>query len=193
EHVYGELTGRVTQWDLFEDFGIYEGPSPTKDSPGWTKPRRIIVPNVMPARLAELKRLAPEIEFIPVKTAADAAKEAEDADAVVGFCSPEILKAGKKLRWIQVGHVGVEKDIFPELVSSQVLLTNIQRLSGPPVADQAFALLLALTRDARNTVFGQSNGAPPKSTTSPSELQGKTMLVIGLGGVGTQISRRAQA
>jgi phosphoglycerate dehydrogenase-like enzyme/glyoxylase-like metal-dependent hydrolase (beta-lactamase superfamily II) len=193
EHVYGELTGRVTQWDLIEDFGIYEGPSPTKDSPGWTKPRRIIVPNVMPARLAELKRLAPEIEFIPVKTVEDAAKEVEDAEAVVGFCSPEILKAGKKLRWIQVGHVGVEKDIFPELVSSQVLLTNTQRLSGPPVADQAFALLLALTRDARNTVFGQSNGAPPKPTALPSELQGKTMLVIGLGGVGTQISRRAQA
>jgi phosphoglycerate dehydrogenase-like enzyme/glyoxylase-like metal-dependent hydrolase (beta-lactamase superfamily II) len=193
EHVYGELTGRVTQWDLIEDFGLYEGPSPTKDSPGWTKPRRIVVPNVMPARLAELKRLAPEIEFIPVKTAEDAAKEAEDADAVVGFCSPEILKAGKKLRWIQVGHVGVEKDIFPELVSSQILLTNTQRLSGPPVADQAFALLLVLTREARNTVFGQSNGAPAKPTALPSELQGKTMLVIGLGGVGTQISRRAQA
>src|SRR5207302_9397564 len=137
EPVDGELTGRVAQWDLIEDFGLYEGPSPTKDSPGWTKPRRIIVPNLMPARLAELKRLAPEIEFIPVKTAEDAAKEAEDADAVVGFCSPGIVKNGKKLRWIQVSHTEVDKKLFPELVASPVVLTSTQRIHGPQAADQA--------------------------------------------------------
>src|SRR5262249_55962212 len=86
-HVYAELTGRIMPPDLAEDFGIYEGPSPTKDDPGWKKPRRTVVPNLMPARLAELKRVAPDIEFIPVKTAEDAAKAAMDADAVLGFCS----------------------------------------------------------------------------------------------------------
>jgi phosphoglycerate dehydrogenase-like enzyme/glyoxylase-like metal-dependent hydrolase (beta-lactamase superfamily II) len=193
QFVYDELTGRVMPWDLVEDFGMYEGPSPTKDSPGWTKPRRIIIPNVMPARLAELKRLAPEIEFIAAKSAEDAAKEVEDADAVVGFCSPEILKAGKKLRWIQVGLVGVESVIFPELVTSSVLLTNTQRLSGPPVADQAFSLLLALTRNVRHPSPNQIEGGGRKPTGLRSELQSKTMLVVGLGGIGTQIARRAQA
>ena len=43
KHVYDELTGRIAPWDLAEDFGIYEGPSPTKDTPGWTKPHRIVV------------------------------------------------------------------------------------------------------------------------------------------------------
>src|SRR5262249_59966518 len=83
KHVYAELTGRIMPFDLTEDFGIYEGPSPTKDSPGWTKPRRIVVPNLMPAKLAELKRVAPEIEFIPVKTPEDAVKAVEDADAAL--------------------------------------------------------------------------------------------------------------
>jgi cyclase len=187
EHVYGELTGRVAPWDLVEDFGLYEGPSPTKDSPGWTKPRRIIIPNVMPARLAELKRLTPEVEFIPVKTAEDAAKEAEDADAVVGFCSPDILKAGKKLRWIQVSHAGVNQELFPELVASPVVLTNTQRIYGPQVADQAFALLLALARETRHF----QNKLPRPELLR--ELHGQTMLVVGLGGVGTQIARRAHA
>jgi phosphoglycerate dehydrogenase-like enzyme/glyoxylase-like metal-dependent hydrolase (beta-lactamase superfamily II) len=193
QHVFDELTGRTMAWDLIEDFGLFEGPSPTKDSPGWTKPRRIIVPNLMPARLAELKRLAPDIEFIPVKSAEDAAKEAEDADAVVGFCSPEILKAGKKLRWIQVGHVGIEKDIFPDLVASPVLLTNAQRLSGPPVADQAFVLLLALTRGVRDTGNSQLEEAWRRPTALAGELHGKTMLVVGAGGVGMQIARRAHS
>jgi phosphoglycerate dehydrogenase-like enzyme/glyoxylase-like metal-dependent hydrolase (beta-lactamase superfamily II) len=192
--VYDEFTGRVAPWDLAEDFGIYESPSPTKDTPGWTKPRRIVVPNLMPARLAELKRTAPEIEFIPVKTAEDAAKAVEDADAVLGFCTADIVKAGPKLRWIQVGHAGVEKDLSPELVGSKIVLTNGQRIAGPPVADQAFALLLALTRGIRQaTPSPGAEGDNGRPNGKLQELHGKTMLVVGLGGIGTQIARRAHA
>src|SRR5207245_10806687 len=178
KHVYAELTGRISPWDLAEDFGIYEGPSPTKDSPGWKAPKRIVIPSLMPARLAELKRVAPEIEFIPAKTAAEAAKVCEDADAVLGYSSPEIVKAGKNLRWIGLGHAGIEKDLSPELVKSKIVLTNTQRLFGPNVADQAFALLLCLTRDLRETVSLQTvDLAWKKPKTTEQALQGKTMLV----------------
>ena len=184
KQVYGELTGTVKPWDLEEELGILEGgPSPTKDTPGWTKPRRIIIPDVMPARLAELKRVAPEVEFIPVKNTADAARNVEDADAVIGFNSAEIAKNGKKLRWIQTGHAGVENDLSPEVVASKITLTNLQRIHGPNTADQTFALLLRLTRG----VEGEKDGGRLQ------ELNGKTMLVVGLGGIGTQVARRAQA
>jgi phosphoglycerate dehydrogenase-like enzyme/glyoxylase-like metal-dependent hydrolase (beta-lactamase superfamily II) len=187
EHVYGELTGRVAPWDLSEDYGVLEGPSPTKDSPGWTKPKRIIVPSgLMPARLEELKVIAPDVEFIPAKTPEDAAKLAADADAVVGFhVTPELVKAGKKLRWIQTGSAGVEKDLSPDLVKGEIVLTNTARIYGPQAADQAFALLLTLTRRLKETA----------TTRLPdlTELNGKTVLVVGLGGVGTQIAKRANA
>jgi cyclase len=191
-YVFDELTGRVAPWDLAEDFGIYEGPSPTKGTNGWTKPRRIVVPNLMPARLAELKRVAPDVEFIPAKTPEDAARAVEDADAVLGFCTVDIVKAGGKLRWIQSAHAGVEKELSSELVGSKIVLTNTQRVSGPQTADQAFALLLCLTRgvkpaassEAQDVVWGQSGD-------QRQELHGKTMVVVGLGGLGTQISRRA--
>lgn len=194
KHVYAELTGRTMPWDLVEDFGIYEGPSPTKDDKGWTKPRRIVVQNLMPSRLNELKRVAPDIEFIPVKTGEEAAKVVEDADAVLGFCTPEIVRAGKNLRWIQLGHAGVEKELSPELVGSKIVLTNTKRLYGPPVADTAFALLLGLTRNLRVALPQQLEGVwklPDRE--SLQELHGKTMLVIGLGGIGTNVSKRAQA
>jgi phosphoglycerate dehydrogenase-like enzyme/glyoxylase-like metal-dependent hydrolase (beta-lactamase superfamily II) len=208
QHVYDELAGRTMPWDLVEDFGIYEGPSPTKESPGWEKPKRIVVPaGLMPARLGELKRIAPLVHFIPVKTAEEAATEAVEADAVLGFCTARIVdNGGARLRWIQVGHAGVEKDLVPELVKSKVLLTNTARIYGPNVADQAFALLLALTRDLRKNLpetlspYGGPNPYSPKVLPAPKgsklgfrELHGKTMLIVGLGGIGTQIARRADA
>ncbi len=186
-HAYAELTGRVMPWDLVEDFGVYEGPSPTKETPGWTKPKRIVVPSgLMPARLEELKGIAPEVEFIPVRSAAEAARVAGDADAVLGYCTADIVKAGKNLRWIQFGHAGVEKVLFRELVEGPIVLTNTNRIAGPHVADQAFALLLSLTRGLR-----QTHDSEPALTRT--ELHGKTMLVVGLGGIGTQIARRANA
>jgi phosphoglycerate dehydrogenase-like enzyme len=182
----------VAPWDLTEDFGVYEGPSPTKDTPGWKKPRRVVVPSgLMPARLAELKRVAPEVEFIPARTAEEAAKVVGDADAVLGFCTADIVKAGKNLRWIQYPSVGVEKALSRELLDSNIVLTNLQRLSAPQVADQAFALLLGLTRKVRSTRVTPEVWQQLKGEADRQELHSKTMLVVGLGGIGTQVARRA--
>jgi phosphoglycerate dehydrogenase-like enzyme/glyoxylase-like metal-dependent hydrolase (beta-lactamase superfamily II) len=195
EFVYNELTGRVAPWDLTEEYGITEGPSPTKDTPGWAAPKRIIVPNLMPADLAQLKRIAPKIEFVPVKDAAEAAREAADADAVLGFSTPEIVTAGgKRLRWIQSAHAGIDKELSAELAKSDIVFTNSARIHGPTAADQAFSLLLSLTRGLREVLPGQAADAvwrQPKG--QPQELHGKTMLLIGLGGIGTQTARRAHS
>ncbi len=100
------------------------------------------------------------------------------------------MRAGKNLRWIQVGPSGAERDLSAELAQSKIVLTNSQRIYGPPAADQAFALLLGLTRGLR-----QAPADPPVVLRDhkPPELQGKTLLVVGLGGVGTQVARRAHA
>jgi phosphoglycerate dehydrogenase-like enzyme/glyoxylase-like metal-dependent hydrolase (beta-lactamase superfamily II) len=195
-YVYAELTGRTKPYDFLEDFGLTEGASPTKSSPGWTKPHRIVVPNLMPARLAELKRVAPDVEFVPVHTAEEAATAAADADAVVGFCTAAIVKAAPKLRWIHNNHAGIDQDWSPELAQAPLVLTNMQRLHGPNSADQGFALLLALTRGLHPpTPAGGTEGwtGANKRSDSIVELNGKTMLVVGLGGIGTQVAKRAHA
>ena len=196
-HVFDELTGRVAPWDLFEEFGLYEGASPTKATEGWKAPKKIVVPALMPARLLELKRIAPDVLFVPVRDAAEAAKEAGEADAVVGFCSADIAKAGKILRWIQIGHAGIEKDLVAEVVASSATVTNTARVYGPNVSDTAMALLLALTRDLAPQMHDpKKSGAywnDLKKATTAQELHGKTMLIVGLGGIGTQIARRAEA
>ncbi|HKB37233.1 MAG TPA: NAD(P)-dependent oxidoreductase [Gemmataceae bacterium] len=195
EHVHAELTGRIAPWDLAEDFDIYEGPSPTKGSPGWEKPKRIVVPaGLSRRRLAELKRIAPEVEFVPARDAAEAAKLAAEADAVLGFVTPEVVKAGKGLRWVQAGTASVPEDLVSDLAKRRIVLTDTRRVDGPNEADQAFALLLALTRGVRaSSPVPGAKEIWHKTTFKPQELRGKTLLVVGLGGTGLQVARRAHA
>jgi phosphoglycerate dehydrogenase-like enzyme/glyoxylase-like metal-dependent hydrolase (beta-lactamase superfamily II) len=183
KHVWNEYMGLASPWDFALDYGIYAGTSPTKDSPGWTKPKKIVVPaGLPPANLAQLKRAAPEVEFLPARDPEDAARLAVDADAVLGFATPEIVKTGKKLRWIQAPPDGATGDVVTTTGGRKITVTDTRRINGPQVADQTFALLLALTRNLSG-----------KNKTPPTELRGKTILLVGLGGSGVQIARRAQA
>src|SRR5262249_49078955 len=80
---------------------------------------------------------------------------------------------------------------------------NTQRLFAPHVADQGFALLLSLTRGGALGVHGEDRPTQPKlvprwdwlkdNEVEPQGLRGKTMLVVGLGGIGTEAARRASA
>src|SRR5262249_20762424 len=85
-------------------------------------------------------------------------------------------------------------EVAEELARRSVVLTDTRGVDGPNEADQAFALLLALTRGVHATrpVPG-SKELWHKTTFNPQELHRKTMLLIGLGGTGTQIARRAHA
>src|SRR5262249_41820691 len=93
--------------------------------------------------------------------------------------------------WIQIDSAGVEHVLSRELIDSKIVLTNMQRLYGPQVADQGFALLLGLTRGV--FVSGNKPEQWERRTREANrqELHGQTMLVVGLGGMGTQAARRA--
>jgi phosphoglycerate dehydrogenase-like enzyme/glyoxylase-like metal-dependent hydrolase (beta-lactamase superfamily II) len=187
KHVYAELTGGVIQWDLTEELGLVEGPSLKEHYPEWHKPKRIVVASgLMPGRLEELKRIAPEVEFVPAKTPEDAATLAGEADAVIGYCTPEVLRAGKKFLWVQAGAAGVEPEaeaiVEKSPAGTRLVVTEARPVLGPSTAERVFSMLLNLT-----------HGPSSRDDLAASELHGKTMLLIGLEGAGKQISRRAHA
>ncbi|MBI3467928.1 MAG: MBL fold metallo-hydrolase [Planctomycetes bacterium] len=195
EHVYKELTGMVTPASLLR-LGLQEGPSLTKSDADWAAPKRLVVSNMQPAELANLRLVAPGVEVVPVASESEAVKQvASGADGVVGLCSAALVKAGgKRLRWIQVGSAGVENYVsIPELVKSDIVLTNAQRLFAPEIADHVFAMLLSFTRGLRRSLPHQiTDGTWERGLGGGlDELRGKTMLVIGLGGIGTEVARRA--
>jgi phosphoglycerate dehydrogenase-like enzyme len=196
--VYDEIGGLRPPWELMEDRGLREGPSPTRADPGWTAPRKVLWRNSWPERLAMLAQVAPGVEIVPFETSAEALEHVAEADAVIGTATPELLAAGAALRWVQVGSAGVERYLeIPQLASGEVLLTNGQRLASPEIAEHVMALTRALARNLHNAVLATSEGEWRRRELGSSELnrrlRTKTMLVVGLGGIGTEVARLADA
>jgi phosphoglycerate dehydrogenase-like enzyme len=100
------------------------------------------------------------------------------------------------LRWVQQPSAGVEHLLeIPELIERDIILTNMQRAYGPEIADQAIAYLLAFTRSLAHfiRVQPQQEWRARGPEIVLDELLGKSLLVIGLGGIGSEIARRAAA
>ena len=136
-----------------------------------------------------------QADIVVTQTPADFARELANADAVIGGVTKEEFVTAKKLKWVQTTSAGVENYSFwPEFMKSDVQLTNCKVVQGPTIADHAFAMLLALTRGLHEYIpnrtkkeWGTRNSAPQGMT----ELPGMTAVVIGAGGIGTQIAQRA--
>jgi phosphoglycerate dehydrogenase-like enzyme len=86
---------------------------------------------------------------------------------------------------------GGQTGLFPELADSSVVVTNAKNMYGPQIADHAFAFLLALTRKLNVTIPRQHLEEWPTGREGMVELNGKTAVIIGVGGIGSQIAQRA--
>jgi phosphoglycerate dehydrogenase-like enzyme len=85
--------------------------------------------------------------------------------------------------------------LYPELVASNVILTGEKALVGEHLADHAFALLLALTRQLKRAILEAPDSWPSRAAMRHVmiELHGLTMGVVGLGGTGRAVATRAKA
>ena len=119
--------------------------------------------------------------------------EVRDADALIGEIDPEILEHSGQLKWVQALSSGVDALLFPDFVDSDIVLTSEKGLVGPHLADHAFGLLLSLTRSlawaARQRRW--DNRLPMRR--AARELTRMTAGIVGLGGTGTAVAKRAQA
>jgi phosphoglycerate dehydrogenase-like enzyme len=161
-----------------------------------TKRLKVIIPTTNPEQLSELQAAAPGVELVQCRNEDEAVERVADADASYGFITPRIIRAGKSLKWVQQSSAGVEHLMkITELVQSDIVLTNMQRAYAPEIADQAIGYLLAFTRGLAH--FVRTQPSQEWRASGPGvvldEVMGKTLLVIGLGGIGTEIARRAAA
>lgn len=145
----------------------------------------------------DLQSASSKVKVIAV-TPQTVMSEIADADAFVGSIKPEQVRAGKKLKWVQIMSAGVENVLFKsgtnDLRDSAIVLTNNKIVQGPEIADHAMAMLLMQSRRLNIYFRNQMDERWVPSRPYPGiELRGKNAVVVGMGGIGNQIATRAWA
>ena len=157
---------------------------------------KILVAGQSPETIADWQSASSKVKLVRVSSDT-AMSEIADAEAYIGNISPELVMAGKKLRWVQTLSAGVEQVLHKSgsdaLANSDIVLTNNQIVQGPEIADHAMAMLLTLTRFLPTFMERQADENWMSRPYTLVELNGKRALVIGMGGIGLQIAIRAWA
>ncbi|MCC6389166.1 MAG: D-2-hydroxyacid dehydrogenase [Bryobacterales bacterium] len=158
--------------------------------------KKILAYGMSPADVQDYQSVSNKVRIVPV-TKQNVMQEIGDADAFIGNITPEMVRAGKRLKWVAVRSAGVENVLHlsggNDLRDSNIVLTNNQIVQGPEIADHALAMLLALTRRIPQFIEMDKSGKWVGDRTGLLELRGKTAVIIGVGGIGTQIAIRAWA
>ncbi|MFC1688317.1 D-2-hydroxyacid dehydrogenase [Pseudomonadota bacterium] len=191
-----ELLRTAAVQDLVDDLGIRESSVASRDLEGWTSPRKVLLRVDKPERLAGFQAVAPGVEIVLVSNPEEAAAQAQDAQVLIGFCNQEILAAAPQLHWVQVYSSGVDRCVInPGMQTGNKLLTNGQRIASPALAEHAIAMMMTLARGLDVYHSNQLNNSwdrnPNLGAGEFMELAGRTVLVVGLGGIGTQVAMRA--
>ena len=156
----------------------------------------VTLPEVTPEDLSKIEDAAGAGATITIATNRDEElTAAPTADVILGRIDPELLTAAPNLQWLHAVTSGVDMFLFPEFVQSDIVLTSEKGLVGPHLADHAFGLLLALTRQIATSLrHGRQSWderIPMRQTAI--ELSGLTMGIVGMGGTGRAVARRAAA
>ena len=132
---------------------------------------------------------------VVVSSPAEAIRHVGDADVVLGHVSKEMLAAAEKLRWVHAISSGVDSFLYDEFKASDVLLTSEKGLVGEHLADHAFGLLLMLTRQLATALKYGPDGWNHRwdMRRQEIELTGAVMGIVGFGGTGRAVARRATA
>jgi phosphoglycerate dehydrogenase-like enzyme len=149
-----------------------------------------------PHEVAKIKSAAKTaVEIVMCSSREEFNRRVADAEVVYGDVRGDALQFAKKLKWVQSGGAGVE-NMDEVMRNSPVVLTNYARTFAPGISETAMGLLLCLTRGIVKYYMPQfykrqMNPVGTVKSDHHTELVGRTMGIVGMGGIGEAIARRA--
>ena len=118
------------------------------------------------------------------------------ADGIIGVCTaPTMAGADDRLIWLHNYFAGMDScQGLSEAQKQSIVFSNSKRLFGPTIAEHTIAMLMAIARGL--PAFGKAQNENRwddelRTNVRFGEVRGKTMLIAGLGGIGTEIAWRA--
>jgi len=103
----------------------------------------------------------------------------------------EAWDSAGKLRWIHWCGAGVDAAMFPELVQSEVQLTNARGIFDQPMAEWVLGMILGFAKRFPQTLEFQARRE--WNYRMSETIAGKQALVVGVGSIGRAVGRLLQA
>jgi phosphoglycerate dehydrogenase-like enzyme len=150
-----------------------------------------------PAEIARIEAAVPDvkIEISVCGSREEFRAKLRDAEVVYESLGGDDLDYAPKLKWLQSGGAGME-NLDKRIKESPIVVTNMARVFAHGISETAFALLLSLTRGitkyyAPQFAKRQMNPMGTVKSDHHQELVGRTMGIVGMGGIGSMIAKRA--
>jgi phosphoglycerate dehydrogenase-like enzyme len=146
-----------------------------------------------------LRKQFPQIQIVQLPTYERVGDELRDAELAIAWSlRGEQIAEAKKLRWIHSTAAAVHALMSPQLLASDIIVTNAREVHGPVVAEHAMAIVFALAKrlpqavkyqERKQWAQSQITGTEPR----PRELRGATITVVGLGSIGRSVALLAKS
>lgn len=141
----------------------------------------------------------PQIKVVNLPDYKRVDEEIVDAEIVMAWSiRPQQIVAARRVRWIHSPAAAVNQLMFPEIVDSEIILTNAREVHGPVVAEHVIALIFALAKKIPDSVRLQYRhvwGQQILWDERPRirEVAGATLGLVGLGSIGRAVVKSAKA
>ena len=113
------------------------------------------------------------------------------AEVLLALDAPlDLLRMAPRLRWVQAFGAGVGH-LIRVLGHGDVALASASRVAAPSIAEFVMARLLEVWKDIRG--LEEQQRERNWKTHFGGRVAGRTLAVIGLGSIGTEVARRAHA
>lgn len=195
------LAGQSSRVDLPAALAEFQLPESARTArelvPGWVAPRKLVVVVDKPERTAWLQEAMPAgVSVIGVRREAEAVPLLADADALVeANCAIAAGVAAPRLKWIHANSGGGDTCVnIAGIDRGEAILTNSQKVKNTALAELGMGYVFALARSVDVTLDNQrQRDLNRRGGRAGKRLEGSTMLIVGLGGAGTEIARMASA
>ena len=154
---------------------------------------------ILPAQIRDL--LAPQLpsDLSVAWVDAEGSFEGDPADAAAYFrwwtgrpILDRVLAAAPGLRWMHTPSAGVDHLLIPQVLERDITVTNSAGVHAIPIAEFVLALLLARVKQLHGYHAAQAAARWDRELEA-EELYERTLLILGIGGIGQAIAERAAA